>query len=303
VIPFGDTCVIIMKWLTLFKRKFEVMARRLGPDEAVMWCVPPLDELRFLRAMFVNHAFAPHAHDYYVIGFIERGVQRSRHGREEFVTLPERLIVINPGEMHTGEAAIPDGFAYRALYPSVELMQGMEVGMGWKSEKLPIFPNVLVHTPQLYRQIQWLHRASEGEQSSMALEEGFINFFTALIQQHGEGQGGIRDYREVRGEIRRVKEYLGGHYGEDVSLEQLGELVQLSPYHLARLFRRQVGMPPHRYLDNIRVKAAQGLLVRGMPIVEVAYATGFSSQSHLTRTFRRFIGITPAKYAQQRKIM
>jgi transcriptional regulator GlxA family with amidase domain len=182
-------------------------------------------------------------------------------------------------------------------------MRSIAAEMGWHPDKLPIFPNVLLYTPQLYRQIQWLHQASESEQSSMALEEGFINFFTALIEQHGDGQHRLKDYQKARGEIRRVKDYLEKHYAEDVSLAQLAALVHMSPYHLARVFRRQIGLPPHRYLENIRIKVAQDHLVDGMPIVEVAYSTGFSSQSHLTKTFRRFIGITPKKYAKQRKIV
>ena len=70
-----------------------------------------------------------------------------------------------------------------------------------------------------------------------------------------------------------------------------------------RVFHHEVGLPPHAYLASIRVRRAQDLLAAGAPIVDVAYATGFSSQSHLTNTFKRFIGVTPNQYAHQRKIL
>lgn len=88
-----------------------------------LWHVPHLDDLQLLRAHIISYAFKRHAHDYFVIGMIEKGVQQFAYRRERFVTPPTGLIVINPGEPHTGESAIASGFEYRALYPSVTVLQ------------------------------------------------------------------------------------------------------------------------------------------------------------------------------------
>ena len=88
-----------------------------------------------------------------------------------------------------------------------------------------------------------------------------------------------------------------------MTLGQLGQVAGLSPYYLVRVFHREVGLPPHAYLASVRVRRAQDMLAAGEPIVDVAYATGFSSQSHLTNTFKRYIGVTPSQYAHQRKIL
>ena len=70
----------------------------------------------------------------------------------------------------------------------------------------------------------------------------------------------------------------------------------LSPFHLARLFAGAYGLPPHKYLEGLRVDRARALLAAGRPLAEVALAAGFASQSHLNRSFKRILGITPRAY-------
>ena len=137
----------------------------------------------------------------------------------------------------------------------------------------------------------------------MAVEEGIINLFTQLIQRYTASNASMPVYSDAFQEVNRVRDYLEAHYAKPVTLAQLASLVCISPFHLTRLFARHVGMPPHRYLESIRIRHAERLLGRGTAIAEVAYATGFSGQSHLTRTFKRFIGTTPGAYLKQRKIM
>lgn len=64
-----------------------------------------------------------------------------------------------------------------------------------------------------------------------------------------------------------------------------------------RRFRADVGVPPHAFQIDLRVKQARRLLAAGDPPAEVAAACGFADQAHLTRTFKRFVGVTPARFA------
>jgi len=65
------------------------------------------------------------------------------------------------------------------------------------------------------------------------------------------------------------------------------------------VFHQAVGLPPHAYLESVRVRQAQRLLSEGESLVEVTYATGFSSQSHFSNSFKYFIGVTPGQYAKE----
>jgi AraC-like DNA-binding protein len=81
-----------------------------------------------------------------------------------------------------------------------------------------------------------------------------------------------------------------------VTLSELAHLVGLSPFYLLRVFEQEVSIPPHAYLESVRIRRAQRLLACGIPLAQVAYDLGFSTQSHFTHRFKRLLGVTPGQY-------
>lgn len=98
--------------------------------------------------------------------------------------------------------------------------------------------------------------------------------------------------------VRRAREYLHAHAHERVSLEELAGVVGLSKYHLARVFARETGLPPHTYQQRLRMARALPLLRQGALAGEVAYELGFADQAHFSRTFKESFGLTPRAYAR-----
>jgi len=272
-------------------------------DRGITWSIPNMDNLRFMRARYVQHSFKPHAHDYYVLGIIEAGLQTFDYGRKQLTTEPGNLILINPEELHTGEAAIPDGFVYRALYPTRGLMQSIAQEFETNASSLPVFNGGITDDPQLYRWFQQIHHQSEGAQSQLEIEDQMTQFLVELVRRYGEPHYQLKSYHTAHEAIKIARDYVEANYASGVSLDDLAEQVHISPYHFARLFRKHVGVPPHKFLENVRIRHAENLLLADNSISDVAYQTGFSSQSHLSRTFKRVIGTTPGEYIKQRKIM
>jgi AraC-like DNA-binding protein len=97
--------------------------------------------------------------------------------------------------------------------------------------------------------------------------------------------------------LRRVCAYIDEHLAERLQISELSALAGLSVYHLAREFKRSVGVTPHSYVTQKRVEMAEQMLSRtDMSLSEVALSSGFFDQSHLARHFRERIGVTPAEY-------
>lgn len=95
---------------------------------------------------------------------------------------------------------------------------------------------------------------------------------------------------------RKVLEYMNEHLAENVSIDQVAKISRMSPSHFIRAFTVTFGVPPHRYLINLRLQKAESLLVQSkLPIADIAFQTGFSSQSHLTNAMMRYKQMTPAK--------
>jgi AraC family transcriptional regulator len=97
--------------------------------------------------------------------------------------------------------------------------------------------------------------------------------------------------------LRRVEEFLMAHLADDIGLDTLAVIADLSPKHFARAFRQSTGMPPHRWLIERRIERAKALLRAADPcLAEIALACGFADQSHFTATFRKMVGTTPGLF-------
>ena len=96
--------------------------------------------------------------------------------------------------------------------------------------------------------------------------------------------------------LRSVLTYIDANLDSELTVEALARLSGVVTHRFSRAFKSMVGETPHRFVLNRRVETARSLLqTTSIPIAEIAYATGFSSQSHMTTTLRRQIGITPAQ--------
>ena len=99
------------------------------------------------------------------------------------------------------------------------------------------------------------------------------------------------------GAMRRVREYVEAHLGDNIDLAVLASIAGLSVFHFAREFKQSAGITPHHYLVKKRVERAQDMLARtDLTLAEIAIAAGFSDQSHLARHFRQMLGMTPREF-------
>jgi AraC-like DNA-binding protein len=259
---------------------------------------PQLD-LGLLHAYYVKHAYPRHSHDYYVITLIERGHQSFTHRGMKHVTLPGGLILINPGEVHTGEAADKAGFEMRSLYPTISTMEMAVFELTGRHQMTPFFKQVRINNSSLINSISSLHKAICEGAGMLECESRLIWTLAQLIKHHADISFTERRPGNEKNAIQRARDYIDDHFASGVSLQELAQYVGFSPYYFLRVFRAEVGMPPYAYLESVRIGRAQRLIESGKSLTEAAFEAGFSSQSHMTHRFRKIIGATPGQYAQQ----
>ncbi len=101
----------------------------------------------------------------------------------------------------------------------------------------------------------------------------------------------------ARHKLRRATEFIAENLESNLTLAEIAETVDLSPYHFARAFKQATGRTPHQYLMEKRIERAKQLLAKTeLPIVEVALSVGFKNQSHFTTIFRKLTAMTPKAY-------
>lgn len=97
--------------------------------------------------------------------------------------------------------------------------------------------------------------------------------------------------------LNRVLDIIESRIGEDISLVSLAQEAGMSPSSLTRAFSRAYGVTLHQHVMRRRIERAKTLLIStDEPVSDIAYGTGFSSQSHLATAFRKFTGVTPGAY-------
>ena len=97
--------------------------------------------------------------------------------------------------------------------------------------------------------------------------------------------------------MRQVVTHIDAHLGVSMSLESMGNTVGLSPGHFARKFHHSTGESLGRFINRRRICASFAILrVDEQPLLQVALALGFSSQSHFTRLFSGLTGMTPDSF-------
>lgn len=96
-----------------------------------------------------------------------------------------------------------------------------------------------------------------------------------------------------------AKTYMAENLGGQITLDEIASAVCSSPFNFARIFQQQTGLPVHRYLMLLRLRASLEHLAKGAgDITALALDLGFSSHSHFTDVFRREFGQTPSEVRQ-----
>ena len=268
-------------------------------ERVKLWQPPGMANIELLHAAYVEQTFPRHAHEGFAVGVIEQGALGFYYRGENVVADPGTINLANPGEVHTGQAAAESGWTYRMFYMPAEQLQAAAADMSPHPTEFPFFKKGVIHDRPLARKIHALHAALEaGDLSSLERESRFLDMLTSLIARHADAPPTTSAPAKAAREINRACDYIAACYAEDISLDKIAAIACLSPFHFAREFKKTLGLPPHTYLIQTRVRKAREMISAGKPIAQTAIDTGFTDQSHLTRHFKRITGVTPGQYSK-----
>ena len=228
-----------------------------------------------LSARGLRTGFDRHFHDTYSFGIILGGVERCdvRRSRQFFEagTVP----MFNPGEVHDGGPATPQGWSYRMVYIDPALIPG---------ERLFALPQRR-DAPAAAVARRVFDAIDCG--SELGIEEALTGALEVLLDK-GYAERGAPP-------LSKVRERLDAEYCAPLRLRDLCAMVEVSPTRLLRGFEAAYGLTPHRYQQSRRIAKARRMILAGTPLADVASACGYADQSHLNRWFLRIHGTTPGR--------
>jgi AraC family transcriptional regulator len=148
---------------------------------------------------------------------------------------------------------------------------------------------------RLYREV-----SLDGMADRLCIESLVMRLAMSVLRRHSRVSGATTippSSGLTRSQARRVLEYIETNLSREVTLREMAGIVDLSPYHFARMFKQSMSTAPHRYVLERRVERAKTMLrTTGASLIEIGLSTGFCDQSHFTSTFHRIVGATPTKF-------
>jgi len=252
-----------------------------------------------MQAHFTQHAFERHSHPTYAIGITHSGVQTFHCSGAHHASLSGNVMLLNPDEPHDGSRGSDDGFGYTMLYIEPAVVLGwLERSAGTRASTY--FRHTIVQDQHAAQRLLQVPAALAQAQESLRAETLTADAMIGLLQRHGETQtdeGRCADAGRDR--MCRVRDYIDSHFADDLTVEVLAAQAGLSRVHLTRAFRQHFGVPPHVYLNSVRLRHAQQALLAGQALADAALAAGFADQSHFNRRFRGSVGVAPGVWVRQ----
>lgn len=253
--------------------------------------------IEVIRAHFEGHAYDPHWHDSYLIGFTEQGVQQFHCRRALFSSVPGQTFFLEPGDIHDGHAPTPGGFTYSTLYLEPTWLEKALPGLFEQApaDGLPGVPRTQPDDPGLLPCIANALQALRDGEPRM-VRDAALDALLERISRSLHWRQRLSGNPQIASVALRARDYLHAHFHENIGLDELARVCGVDRFRLSRAFKAAFGIAPHGYLIQLRLVRARRLLAIGTSPADVASDLGFADQSHLGRWFRRANGLTPGAY-------
>lgn len=263
-----------------------------------IWCPRGLDQVELHRGTDVTLEYPRHWHSTLYICVVTKGASRLDVRGSSLITTTHTLGVVASGEVHANQKT---GCTFRCIFIAPDLLRSAVEQFLEHAIPNPEFRSGEIADPQAALRFLELHCVLENPSSELERDASLFDFLQQFVSRHGAASVATPKECAEDAAVLRVKRLLDERYAEAVSLRELARLTGLSPFHLNRCFARKVGLPPHAYQLQLRLKSAKAFLGEGRSASEAASIAGFYDQSHFTHHLKRSERMTPAQYQHFRK--
>jgi AraC-like DNA-binding protein len=271
-----------------------------------------------MRSTYRRQVFPRHTHEYFTLGVMLRGVGTLWYRGAERTAHRGDVVLIPPGEVHTGGMGRDTKvLSYLAVHVPADVLALRASANDFGGGRVPDFVSPVIRDPDVsaaLRRLDSAMRIVHGakadslmveapaalEFDDAAADDALTTAIDLLVRRHADSSLTLSAPSPSREPtlVRVVRDIIEDCYADrtQTSLRALAQRTGVTPFHLVRVFTRTMGLSPHRFVVQTRVRRARQLLASGIPSSFVAAMTGFVDQSHLTTQFKRYVGTTPVCY-------
>ncbi len=240
------------------------------------------------------HSFGPikasgrHSHESLTLGAIISGRRVLCINDSTYEVGPETVFCIAPNATHSCQSI--DNCEY--IIFSIPVSLAATLGF---TAMLPAYTNPVIDSPDLFGMLIGLFDSMDESFFAMERQSQLVAIMVMLLKETPSAKPVLAD---VPQNIAQAVRFMKINHNVNVCLDELAQIAKLSPCRFNRRFAQIYGMPPHEFHNQIRMREAKRLIVKGTPLVETATYCGFTDQSHMNRIFKKLLGMTPGQYAK-----
>ena len=227
--------------------------------------------IEFVLSENINKEFSSHNHaSHYIISLCIKG--------NVSATLENKSLRLNENDFFTVPPFMPHAVSLTDTSVLVSLCMDKSFIEDYSSQKGAEILEMLLLSPKIQK---WITRL----QTELLLQA--VSHVYELDDTHKE---------EMENDMLILYARLANHISESLPLDNLAKDLYLSKYYLIRKCKRNLGLTPHKFHLQNRIRKAQTLLFTNKSVTMASVDTGFYDQSHFDRAFKNIVGISPTEF-------
>ena len=240
-----------------------------------------------------NLRYKEHFHCEFSIGALIKGTTILSFENKKYHLNKNELAVFNPFELHSCNPYKNQKRSYYMMYVDTQWLFNLQKNIFEVNEFIPIKSAIIKSEKYYFKFIFLCEKIIDSnvlylEQEAL-LEEFFSEIFINFLDKKRK-----KETFEIE-KLKKAKKYIEKYFYKNITLFEISQHCELSPYHFSRSFKKAFGISPHKFLMNMRIEKAKKLL-KEKSIVDVAYEVGFYDQSHFHKVFKSYTAATPFEY-------
>jgi len=159
-----------------------------------------------------------------------------------------------------------------------------------------IFSNLL---KDFYQNLPETREEEFNKQIDTLYKSGDFNCIVSIVNSHIDKLEAAfaKNPQTQHKEIETVKKYIYTHFGDELGVEQLADMVYLAPSYLSTVFKKETGQNLSKFIKQYRMEKAKDMLENtNMKIVNISEACGYQNVSYFCQSFRECYGVSPQKF-------
>jgi len=256
----------------------------------------PFIELKYSTTFY--ECSQKHYHNMICILALKKGSAKYIVNEKELILKKNKLIVINPNEVHYS-ICDEKNEDYYVIYIDRNWYKTLQNQI-FNSKDIIALPNI-IEDLNINQEFFALFNILRDNNDVIEKELKVFNFFKNIFNKYIEEKIFLK-IDETTKIAKEFKEYIEENISSKLTLSKIAKKLNVSPYHIIRICNQDFGLSANAYIVNKRVHRAKKLISDGVDISQAAVDVGFYDQSHLTNVFKKVFALTPKAYQNDIRI-